>query len=195
MFFCVLKLAAQNDTTRVEYSEESEHTSDFSLKETYNYLIRAQVEERSMFKIAINNFGFGSEGSFLTYGIAYEQKITPAVSYMAEIKHIVSNAKYFIPSYSLNVGTRFYYNINNRIRKVKSANNFSANYIGLHQQNFLTRINDSFQYSPALQLVYGLQRRLGKYGFIDLHIGPGLQHVNGKSQIYLHSGFSIGFAL
>nr|MDQ3102201.1 hypothetical protein [Bacteroidota bacterium] len=64
--FCILRLAAQKDTTRVEYSEESEQASDFNLQETYNYLIRAQVEERSMLKIAINNFGFGSDGSFLT---------------------------------------------------------------------------------------------------------------------------------
>jgi hypothetical protein len=76
---------------------------------------------------------------------------------------------------------RYYYNLNRRIRKGKSASNFSANYLSLALGSSLGRQAQEtpffgYDYGGPLARVdaavlYGLQRRLGRYGFVDFNFG------------------------
>jgi hypothetical protein len=196
IIFCPAILFAQTDSTKTQYSEEAAAASDFNLKETYNYLIRAQVEEKSLLKIGVHGFGLSHNGGYFKYGIGYEQKIKPAFSVLAEVQHTLENKNpiHDNPKYSLNVGARYYYNIAKRIRKGKSANNFSANYLSIYQQNGFLKVNDDFQYQSTLNFLYGIQRRIGKYGYVDFGVGPAWEHTSKTSNLTLNLLFSIGFA-
>lgn len=194
LLFCPAFVFAQSDTTKVKISEESAATSDFSLKETYNYLIRAQVEEKSLLKIGVHGLGFSHKGGYLKYGIGFEQKLKPSVSVLGDFIHtlefddpIADN-----PKFAFNLGARYYYNIERRIRKGKSANNFSANYLGLYQQNLWEKEEGDYDYATHVNFLYGLQRRIGKYGYLDFGVGPGVKFDDAKTKFSLSALFSIG---
>ncbi|MFD1144813.1 hypothetical protein ACFQ4C_27030 [Larkinella insperata] len=90
------------------------------------------------------------------------------------------------------VGVRYYYSMAKNIRKGKGANNFSGNYAGLqvariifNQANNHTydtrtgqtvrniRINGIGTYDfPVAYPHWGVQRRIGRLGFIDVNAGP-----------------------
>nr|GFC31776.1 hypothetical protein [Tanacetum cinerariifolium] len=84
--------------------------------------------------------------------------------------------------YSEEAAGRYYYNRERRVLQGKNVGNFSANYLsvalgaGLGREahetpNFLYR-NDSRQFATAdVALLYGLQRRLGRRGFVDANAG------------------------
>jgi len=193
---CSATVFAQTDSTKIQYSEETATTSDFNLKETYNYLIRAQVEEKTLLKIGVHGFGMSHSGSYLKYGFGFEQKIKPSFSVLAELQHTLEKDWPLKdnPTFSLNIGARYYYNINARIRKGKSANNFSANYLGVLQQNMLVKVNENYQYQSNVNFLYGLQRRIGKYGFVDFGFGPALHHNSKETKLKFNMLFSIGLA-
>ena len=70
---------------------------------------------------------------------------------------------------SLSGGIRYYYNLNRRILRGKSANNFSANFIGIEP-------NLRFNYGKgdsgfSVKLLYGIQRRIGKRAYVDFDVG------------------------
>jgi hypothetical protein len=194
--FCPVLVFAQADSTRVQYTEENAASSDFSLKETYKYVIRAQVEEKSLFKIGVHGFGFSHSGGFLRYGIGFEQKIKPSFSVLGDFVHTLEHDDPLKenPKFAFNLGARYYYNIEKRIRKGKSANNFSANYLGIYQQNMLVKENENYHYQTNVNFLYGLQRRLGKYGYVDFGFGPALKHADQKTRLSFNALFSIGLA-
>ncbi|NQZ76503.1 MAG: hypothetical protein HRT61_10400 [Ekhidna sp.] len=66
-------------------------------------------------------------------------------------------------------GVRYYFNMEKRILKGKSANNFSANYVSTRLNYKLRPPDDDDQLS--LDLLFGIQRRIWKYGYIDFDIG------------------------
>lgn len=211
---CPATVFAQADSTKVQYSEENVASSDFNLKETYNYLIRAQVEEKTLLKIGVNGYNFGGSGSqldyaSLTYGVGLEQKIKPSFSVLGEFRHTLSSGNPWVenPKFALNLGARYYYNIESRIRKGKSANNFSANYLAIFQQNMLAKLNDvqlrengKYYYYTQVNFLYGMQRRIGKYGYVDFGFGPVYKHYPANKQssqkniISINVLFSIGLA-
>jgi hypothetical protein len=146
--------SAQTDSIRVEYGEEQAEKSDYTFKEAYNYLIRAQVEEKTLFKIGVNGFGYGSNFGGLVYtNIGVEQKLWAPISVYAEYKRafrFLASDQYRswpINDFNIRGGFRYYYNINRRIRQGKSANNFSVNYFsrwclqGVVVFNYLTIIS------------------------------------------------------
>ena len=201
LLFCPAMVFAQTDSTQTQYSEETAADSDFNLKETYNYLIRAQVEEKTLLKIGVYGFSLGGDGDGVkngdfTYGLGIERKIKPAISVLGNFKHTTYiNTPYFADFYTINVGARYYYNINARIRKGKSANNFSANYLSLQQENVMGKVNDDFRYGFNFNFLYGLQRRISKYGFVDFSFGPTMYYYAGKTRLdLLDLHFSIGLA-
>lgn len=76
---------------------------------------------------------------------------------------------------------RYYYNLGRRLRLGKSAGNFSGNYVALALgAGFGTQAHETAffffeQSGPAARfdaaLLYGLQRRLGRAGFVDFSAG------------------------
>ncbi|WP_375435865.1 hypothetical protein [uncultured Hymenobacter sp.] len=185
------------DTTRVRYSEETVAEPDSlrtsAVKQSYGKLTRLQIEEQSLWKLGLNSF----RGALSTlpvrytrYGLylIYERKLRSDLSVMAELapdftryrpaEDALLRKRFSVRS---QLAGRFYYNLDQRIRKGKSASNFSANYLSLAVGNgFGRRAHETpFYYYQSskpivradLALLYGLQRRLGQYGFVDFNVG------------------------
>lgn len=220
------------DTSRISYGEETMPAPvgppvGTDLRNGYSRLTRLQVEERELWKLGLNNFGFfvGNPDAFLTtrYGVhlAYERKIGTATSVMAEVSPDVF--RYYRDSLDrrprtsltarVQVAGRYYYNLNQRIRKGKSASNFSANYLGLGlgaglgRQSYLSPFYNYYDSGPrravraTAMLQYGLQRRLGPYGFVDFNLGwpllltPDPEASGGPTAFRLRLNLRIGLAL
>ena len=187
------------DTARVRYSEDTvtePGAPPTPLGEAYSKLVRLQTEEQSIWKLGLNNFNgifedlADSTSYYQRYGVylIYERKLRPNVSVMAELSPDFTRYRRTISeplrkgfSVRSQVAGRYYYNLSRRIRKGKSASNFSANYLSLavstgygrrsHETPF-HYYNTSKPFVRAdMAVLYGLQRRLGRYGFIDFNFG------------------------
>ena len=188
-YFFILALTAQEVTTT--YTEETADTTESKWVSQYNYIIRAQEEKTQLIKINLLKFILKEH-----YLIAYERKIKPLWSfeigagYSRENLNITGDSRENI---NISGGIRYYYNMNQRILKGKSANNFSANYISVELKDNFGIYNNTDNYSSDLYLLYGLQRRLGKYGFIDFHVGSGFNLLDGSRVLALHLALGLGF--
>ncbi|HXA00790.1 MAG TPA: hypothetical protein VNW99_02315 [Cytophagaceae bacterium] len=210
---------AQNDSVKVEYSEENPEKSDFKIKEKYKYLRKNKVEEKSLFKIAVVDANFGINNQVFVFFdhhergrlLAYERKLSPSFS------AIVYNVNYFglgilhqtpLDSTKLfnttGIGARYYHSQRRRIAEGKTANNFSDNYFAFQVNNLLI-IKYNFPKAhypkqlslPTVDLLYGIQRRLGKFGYFDWNFGIRYDQINyvkkqHKLPFDLTSNFSIG---
>lgn len=212
MTLSVMKAHAQQDTITVSYSEEPAEKSSFSFKEKYKYWTRATVEEKSMFKVGLSQLAFGFGGGANTdfsvgHVIAFERKVGVPFSLLVQYRNDIST---WTPTMlGLDAGVRYYYALPTRIKRGKSANNFSANYFSLQYNNTwsigdysegVTPVRYDFTtfYSRDISLLYGLQRRLGKYGYVDINIGYGrrigeIQSTNLRRGFF-DFNFSIGAA-
>ncbi|GAB3913391.1 hypothetical protein GCM10028803_57480 [Larkinella knui] len=149
-----LSSSAQQTT----YSQEDSTITTGELKRFYRYITRANVEEKTLFKLGFwPNAGdrdFTGRPSFrigLNADVSVERKITPSFSVLAGFDFmfrynrfnqfsgpsLVTSQDYrdfdkvFRGFVYGKVGVRYYYGMAKRIREGKSANNFSGNYVGL----------------------------------------------------------------
>jgi hypothetical protein len=179
------------DTTHLNYGEEV--TRPLVVEAP----LRVQQEQRSLWKLGLNNFlpsstAFGPDSYYTRYGfhLAYERKLRdPAWSVLAEVSPALARYRPEFSSISrqrLNVRAqaagRYYYNREQRLRRGRSVGGFSANYVSLalgaglgkesHETPFFFYRNTEHQFVTADgALLYGLQRRLGRYGFVDASVG------------------------
>jgi hypothetical protein len=201
------------------YSQEDSTITTGELKRFYRYITRANVEEKTLFKLGFwPNAGdrdFTSRPSFrigLNADVSVERKITPSFSVLAGFDFMLrynrfnqfkvpynsswnnytDTDKIFRGFIYAKLGTRFYHGMAKRIREGKGANNFSGNYVGLQftkalsvrviQHVYDTRTgatvdtyNDEVAYgynAPLFSAMWGIQRRLGRRGFVDMNVGP-----------------------
>ncbi|WKN46306.1 hypothetical protein [Tunicatimonas pelagia] len=193
---------AQSDTVTITYSEEAADSSDFSLKEKYKYWTRANVEEKSMFKIGLSSIGWGG-GPFVGYHFAYERKIGVPFSILAQYEHNVTG--WDNNSLGFGAATRYYYLMPGLIKKGKSANNLSSLYLSLQAENIWSSHRDAFlsnnsvmlserqiQRIAAFSLLQGIQLRLGKYGYLDANLG--YRYSPSLKRDYVELNFSVGVA-
>ncbi|SNC68427.1 hypothetical protein SAMN06265337_2309 [Hymenobacter gelipurpurascens] len=210
---------AAPDSSRISYEEEESDQSDFNLKERYNYLIRSQIEESQLWKLGLNDVGYDF-GRF-RYGVylIYERKLGTLFSVLGELNPTAQPGWQFVYNPSnqqftrytkryfdmgAQVAGRYYYNLKKRIRQGKSANNFSANYFSAAIQTNISYIpySDVEKYyanTATPSMCYGLQRRLGRYGFVDGNVGlqwtPIMRHASWHFDPELMAEFRIGLAL
>lgn len=142
------------------------------------------------------------------YGLhlAYERKLaSPAWSVMAEISPYLLD---YAPAGEAGTGAvlcaraqvagRYYYNLGRRLRLGKSTGTFAGNYFSLalgsgfgrqaHETAFLFyRASGPFARFDAA-LLYGLQRRLGRRGFVDFNVGIPLALSSGASTSIYYPG-------
>jgi hypothetical protein len=100
----------------------------------------------------------------------------------------------FRVSWKSDFGMRYYYNKNSRIKKGKNTNGFSSNYFSMSLLAFDgSYTSRSFQGSPIYYLPgpsvgpyggYGIQRRLGKVGFVDWSLQAGFAHLAISESVY-----------
>jgi len=210
------------DTTRIHYSEETVTETEPTarpLGQVYTKLARLQTEEQRLWKLGLNNFdgllsNLNFDEAYARYGVhlIYEQKLRPDFSVMTELSPDFTRFRRFKDgpirrSFSVRsqVAGRFYYNLNERIRKGKSASNFSANYLsvalgtGFGRYSRETPFYDYETTKPIVRadmaLLYGLQRRLGQYGFVDFNIGVCTKLIPEVDDFNLAGSFRIGLAL
>jgi hypothetical protein len=208
LFSCSLA-TAQQDSVLVTYDEEPAESSNFSLKEKYKYFTRATVEEKFMLKAGLSGLRYGGfYGLFLEHTFAFEKKINVPFSVLAQYRHGINGWQ--SNHLGLDVGVRYYYSLPRRIRQRKSANNLSANYFSVQLDNTWS---GGHTYAPRGQfvsveawtrrashvsLLYGIQRRLGKHGYIDFNIGGAYRlkqwFGDDRRRFSLDSNFSIGFS-
>lgn len=125
--------------------------------------------------------------------ISYEQKFKPEWSWVAAFEGQANKSEFTELRYRGAV--RYYFNMHKRILKGKSANNFSANYIS-------TRVN--YKYRPpekdsqvSMDLLFGIQRRLWKYGYVDFDVGIEnlISHFNDRTAgVDFTSSIQLGIA-
>ena len=193
----------KTDTTEERMDEKTFN----NIKDGYNYVVKAEVEELSMFKIDLLGTGvyllstFDEDNGldddtvgidFLT--LSFEKKWKPNWSWELGSSWVADGDE--LLETNLWAGTKYYYNMNRRILKGKSANNFSADYIGLAVVNKYA-FKGKDDYGASLNVVYGIQRRLGKLSFLQFEIGfeniidPTLDR---KAGVDLYSTLQIGLA-
>ncbi|MGB3849556.1 MAG: hypothetical protein WA958_06275 [Tunicatimonas sp.] len=197
---------AQQDSISVTYAEEPADSSSFSLKEKYKYFTRANVEETFMVKAGLSGIGYGSfVGLFLEHAFAVEKKLNVPFSVLAQYRMGMNGWR---NNYvGVDIAARYYYSLPRRIRQGKSANNLSANYFSVQLDNTwegsgntltgpggLTYADGQALYSNRVLLVYGIQRRLGRHGYVDFNLGGSYWSRREFTYIGLGGNISIGFA-
>lgn len=184
---------------KVESSTEEMDSTKFSaLLVTYNRIVMAKREELALFKVdLLGPLLFSLSGNDSTVNniirISFEQKIKPQWSWLVAVEAAAN--KNDITETRLRGGARYYFNMQKRILKSKSANNFSANYVST-RLNYKTRQLDN-ENQVSLDLLFGMQRRLWKYGYVDFDVG--LENIihpfsNEDSGIDFTSSIQLGIA-
>ena len=183
------------DSARISYSEETMTDStafegERKLQRKLRRITRLQIEEHQLWKIDLTSFSVGGSESYYGLDLLVEQKLRPSWSVLAGLNPQVERYRQPLSGHpgtttgfavKSQLAGRYYYNLNRRIRKGKSASNFSANYLSLGLgTGFGRRGADTPYYSglgrghavrAAVAAFYGMQRRLGRYGFVDLNLG------------------------
>lgn len=169
----------QGEHVTVKTSEEEMEAGGFSkLLQGYNKIVRVDEEKLTLLKVDLlgptlylMSLGGTSNDSVKNnlIRISFEKKTKPNWSWVAGFTMQADQRE--IRDLEIKGGSRYYYNMNSRILKGKSANNFSANYFG--GLGSLRMRPGEDQQQIALYGLYGIQRRLGKYGYIDTYIGAG----------------------
>jgi len=190
IYFCFvgIKIIGQEDSIITADTIVTITDIDNNLPPKYEYLDLNFRKEKTLFKLGISYlfakydtvFDVASFGSTLVF----ERKIIPSISVIVEndIDFSFYNSNIAWNS-SGNLGLRYYYSMNKRIKESIGANNFHGNYFGIK----LTQIysyRDGYsvfnggnpirfkhlRFEPFLNLSWGVQRRIGKWAFFD--IGP-----------------------
>lgn len=196
----IRSIAQGKDTVITEYHEEQADTAKNKKESKYDYFIRAQVEQTKMLKLGIgfgsaaagyisgHSSGFSLFGSPFQAYIAYEYKLDPSFSLLAEARGF----PLFFSDLSASVALRYYYDMEKRIKQGKSANNFSGNYFSIQQTNLVYHPGAIIGI-PGIELLYGLQRKLGRRGFIDVNLGPRYDLRAGQAGIAINFAAGVAF--
>jgi hypothetical protein len=172
-------VSAQEEKVTVETSEEAMDSSRFSrLLRSYNQLIRVREEERVLLKVdllgpALYALSLGGKNDSTPRNvsnlvrISLEKKIRPDLAWI--VSTTIRADPQRVQEVGVGGGLRYYYNLNRRILQGKSANNFSANYL-TGQVTGRTRMHRDGQ-QVALQLLYGIQRRIFSWAYVDFNTG------------------------
>ncbi|QHT70269.1 hypothetical protein GXP67_28270 [Rhodocytophaga rosea] len=171
-----LQLAVAQEKVTLQSGEEEMDSTQFSgLLRSYNQIIRVQSEELVLFKIdllgpALYGLSFGGKNDSTARNVnnvirlSVEKKFRPDWSWIAGTTIQADTRE--VRDIGILGGVRYYYNLNRRILKGKSANNFSANY--LSPQLIARTRPGKDQQQVALQLLYGIQRRIFSWDILML---------------------------
>ena len=206
------------DTTRLHYEEE------MTRPPLADAPLLVQRQERGQWKLGLNNFivnGYPfSQTSlvpayFSRYGLhlAYERRLGRAWSGQAELSPALTHYRPDGSPDPIAAGVqlraqlagRYYYNLERRLRLGRSTGGFSANYFALalglgvgagpSETPFHLLKNGRGPATDAA-LLYGLQRRLGRYGFADVNVGLSAALRAGKVQeVRPAASLRVGLAL
>jgi len=172
IFTSLVAILKAQDVKVESGSEEMDSTKFSKLVKSYQHIIMAEREELTLIKVDLLGpllyvmSGIDSS-KHNVLRLSFEKKFKPEWSWIVAAEGQANEHDF--TELRFRGGARYYFNMEKRILKGKSANNFSANYIS-------SRLN--FKRKPlkdintlSLDLVFGIQRRLWKYGYVDFDIG------------------------
>ena len=138
----------------------------------YEQIIMADREELALLKIDLLGpllYAMSGEDSAKSNiaRLSFEKKFKPEWSWIIATE--IQANRLDITEWRQRAGARYYFNMQKRILKGKSANNFSANYLSARLNYKRRPVENENQVS--IDLLFGIQRRLWKYGYIDFDIG------------------------
>jgi len=194
------------DTTYTTIGQTSEAFEKTRFIDRYEHIFRTQQPTRWLFKA--NPLEVDETAAA---NLSVEYKLSPAFSLNASY---ALTGGYFtagrtIATQRYGIETRWYYAMKERMAKGLNANNMSGNYIALEASRQNTRLKEgqSNLYlangeQTAVALRFGLQRRLFRYGFMDLSYGLGASKNTSSIlknqdswQFFANSRIALGFAL
>lgn len=180
--------AFAQDTTSVTFSEETSLITEQRFIDRYENVFMTKIPTRKMFKLGYLATTYNGIG----LNAAFEYKVLPAWSLEATL---TSRASIDGNSLTINrfqrqlsgrnlfasIGSRWYFEMNKRIARQQSANNFSGSYLAISYESSLSAIQ-SHRSRQHFSLTYGLQSRFLSNGFLDFSLG--LYYVSPYLSVY-----------
>ncbi|MBO0359261.1 hypothetical protein J0X19_14965 [Hymenobacter sp. BT186] len=143
--------------------------------------------------IVTPGFEFGGFGGLsLPLILSVEHHLSPAVSLYANGFsgfHLYNGLfdqyrRFGVGYYGFDAGIRYYYNQEKRRLKGRPTGPFVGNYVALQASSvFRPAINYSNYRYSGLTAIWGMQRRVGKYGWLNTYVGAGI----GRSGRYYYT--------
>lgn len=150
-------------------------------------------KDRTVFKLNFPGVGVGFE-RVITGNVTLSAELGIWYNYFRIFDRTRDQQLLFYPK--LRVDGRYYYNAGRRLQRGKNIEGFSANYLCFMLQylmnpnvQYLDEAGNTREYwdfrqplghGVALSFAWGLQRRIARYGFLDVQLGP--QVINGFNQ-------------
>jgi hypothetical protein len=142
--------------------------------------------------------------------VSVEHHLSPAVSVYASgfsgfnvrrQRYYDGSRESIIDNYGFDAGVRYYYNQEKRRQKGRATGPFVGNYLALQTSSvFNANYYHKYRYS-GITALWGMQRRIGKYGWFDAYAGLGIgrepTYYSGRYGILPELGikFSLGNSL
>lgn len=227
LFACISLFGQTKDTTFLSIGQEPGTHQQQRFVDQYDYVFGTLDTAIWMFRWDMTG-GFDN-GAFLN--LSTERKLTPAfslqIAYGLGGTNRYDSLSPLVPfpdpdtlyyplseevfSHRFGLQSRWYYDMAQRVRDGRSANNFSGNYLGLEVAYTAYGLGlsgeearfASEQITTALR--WGVQRRLFRYSFIDVSFGLGARRSSGFDpgvlgqhiywDFFANTQFSVGLAL
>lgn len=82
-------------------------------------------------------------------------------------------------TYGFDAGVRYYYNQERRRQQGRPTGPFVGNYLALQTTTYFQQSFAGTSRTSMLMLTWGMQRRLGRYGWLDAYAGGGVGQKSG----------------
>jgi len=185
------KIIAQEDSVTIKSSTELEIESDYKQKRKYKYLDNELREEKTLLKLGLSplsSIDFAQDVNLISLGgtLSFEQKVNPSLSIILNnnFDYQMNGRYYWGSGFSNDIGVRYYYSMNKEIKTGESKNNFNSNYFSIkfdeiisfksaEYYNASNGVNSpstfiaDWTYKPYINLSWGMQRRIGKWFYMD----------------------------
>lgn len=155
-----------------------------NVKSKMRSLTNQLKEEKTLVKIGLRDIDLFRKNFSMSNTLGIERKINPSLAVIIENDVNISTYKSVsgetdvVTQLNFHAGLRYYYSMNKRIERGLSANNFSANYLSLKGMDlyegslYKKRLRSHSRFlERRIALLWGMQRRIGKVGFVDFNVG------------------------
>ncbi|WP_157488292.1 hypothetical protein [Dyadobacter crusticola] len=179
-FFCLLlccSTAYSQDSTGIKFSEEPDTLSRQRFIDRYENVFMTKVPTRHIVKFGLSQYYQAVPYPLtddktlnnLSLHLGYEVKFLPAFS-LALSGHfplygVQAPVKESLQNTVMDAQLRWFVDMRRRIRKGKSANNFSGNYVSL-----FFNIPGTIENDPKAGVKLGFQRRFLNHGYMDFSL-------------------------
>ncbi|KAA0992720.1 hypothetical protein [Dyadobacter aurulentus] len=166
--------AYSQDSTNISFSEEPDTLRKQRFIDRYENVFMTKVPTRNMFKLGLSQYYQAVPYPLtddktlnnLSLHVGYEVKFLPAFS-LALSGHfplygIQAPVKESLQNTVMDAQLRWFVDMRRRIKKGKSANNFSGNYVALFYN-----MPGTFDNDPKAGFKLGFQRRFLNHGYMD----------------------------